>query len=128
MLIAALVVAGLLVGYATARAQTTGVINGYIYKRQALVGPNAVVPARHIEVRLINGDEIVDGKTDKNGFFTFVSVPPGVYYVLPGRYGWGCYPYVEVSAGQTTSLRYVMYIQESVYPDCAFRDPIIGPG
>jgi hypothetical protein len=111
-----------------ARCGTTGVVSGYVLYRRALAGSDALVPAPHVDVRLIGDDGVTIAKTDKSGFFSFVSVSPGLYNVLPGRYGPGCFPLVQASADQVTAVRVVMYTTQSINQDCASRDVVQAPG
>jgi hypothetical protein len=119
--------AALVGGHWSASAGTTGVLNGRVVYRHALSGPNAFILAPYIDVRLISETDVSYAKTDSNGYFSFVSVTPGLYDVLPGHYGGGCFPRAEIQADQMTSVRLVMYTMESVSLDCPFREVIIAP-
>jgi hypothetical protein len=127
LLACVVLLAALLAGHGSASGGTTGVLNGRVVYRHALSGPNAFIPAPHIDVRLISETDVSYAKTDANGYFSFVSVTPGLYDVLPGHYGGGCFPRVEVEADQMTSIRLVMYTMESVRFDCVFSYNVVTP-
>jgi hypothetical protein len=88
-------------------AGTTGVISGTVYDCGPLaqcVEPMPRVPFAKVNISNVLG--VYTATTDANGFFSFVSVTPGLYYVAAAKDGYGswCAALAKVAADEVTGV------------------------
>ncbi len=89
-------------------AGTTGVVNGTVYDCGQAIPCARPMPRVPFAKVVVHGDfgEYATTADAQGWFFSFVSLPPGHYYLLPAKEGYRtwCIAYAKVWADQVTSV------------------------
>jgi hypothetical protein len=99
----------------------SGVISGFIVDERSLPISHATVSISAVDAA--HGVRVTDGK----GFFTFLGLLPGRYYVVASKEGRGlCSGSLSVIPGVTTSIKVTLRLHRRVSGHCSFTQPEFG--